>query len=349
MTIASSSRVVDMTTTRDVMKLSALPNERKPSVQLTIDPVVHHEINTGLLRPMSTSRSNLVIFQVSFINLLTSMTNGFIVVGLPRIAMDLNLPDRLYLWPTSVFGLTAGSTLLLSGAVADVAGAKLVELVGCSLLGVFTLAMGLSSTGIQLVMFRALQGVASAMHVPCSVALVTRSVPSGNRRNIGFACLGLTMALGFSVGLVCGGILVDTAGWRVGFYIVGAILLAQTTLGWRILPPDTRAPKVFMRLRRDVDWIGALIACVGLALFSYVLAVVSADGNEGLQASTIAMLILSLGLIAAFPVWIQRQEKKSKPALIPNSLWKSLKFSSICVLMVLSWGVNNGMELFSSL
>lgn len=146
------------------------------------------------------------------INFLTSTSPGLIVVGLPRIASDLELPERLYLWPTSVFGLTAGAVLLPAGAIADVVGARIVELAGIGALGAFTLGCGWAATGIQLVMFRAFQGIAIAMHMPASVSLVTRFVPSGKKRNIGFACLGLSQPLGFSVGLVLGGVLVDTNG-----------------------------------------------------------------------------------------------------------------------------------------
>lgn len=156
-------------------------------------------------------------------------------MGLPHIASDLQLAEQLYLWPSSVFGLTAGAALLPAGAVADVIGPRAMELVGVTLLGAFTLSCGLASSGIQLVMFRAFQGVAVAMHLPCSVSLVTHYVPSGKRRNIGFACLGLSMPLGFSVGLVLGGVLVDTIGWRLGFYVAGAVMLVQAVASFRII------------------------------------------------------------------------------------------------------------------
>lgn len=51
----------------------------------------------------------------------------------------------------------------------------------------------------------------------------------------------------------------------------------------------------------------------------------------------------------AFIIWVGRQEKRNKPALIPNSLWKNSTFVSICMTVLLSWAVLNGMELFCSL
>jgi MFS family permease len=298
---------------------------------------------------MKSARANLIILQVSMIILLTSVSSGMIVVGLPRIAADLHLQDQLYLWPSSVYGLTAGSSLLLAGAVADVVGARSVDLVGCTLLGVFTLACGLSQTGIQLVMFRAFQGIAVAIHLPCSVSLVTQCVPNGKARNIGFACLGLSMPLGFSIGLVLGGVLVDTIGWRVGYYVTGGVMLGQAIAGFKILPPVTKHHNVMSKLWNEIDWFGAMIASTSLAMFSYVLAILSADSDNMRHSSTIVILTISIALMVVFPFWMWFQEKRGRPALVPNYLWKNMAFSSICALTVLTWGVQNSMELFSSL
>ena len=308
-------------------------------VQRTITPSV-------TLKPF---RINLIILQVSFINFLASLSTGIVVVGLPHIAEALALPERLYLWPSSVFSLTTGSTLLLAGAIADVVGPRTVDLIGCFTAGIFTLACGVSRNGIELVMFRALQGIGMAMHYPCSVSLISKFLPSGKKKNIAFACLGLAMPLGYSVGLVLGGVLINTIGWRVGFYIPGAIMLAQTGVAFRLIPTDEKTQNVWSKLANNVDWVGAMIACASLAMFSYVLAIVSTDSNNIRQPSTVALLVVSVLLMLLFPMWMRRQEKRGRPALIPNSLWKNLPFTTVCVLTILVWGVQNSMELFSSL
>lgn len=43
------------------------------------------------------------------------------------------------------------------------------------------------------------------------------------------------------------------------------------------------------------------------------------------------------------------RERASKPALVPNSLWKNTPFTSTCIMVALSYGVMNSIELFSSL
>jgi MFS family permease len=220
-------------------------------------------------------RSIIVIAQLSGINFLTSFTNGIVTVGLPVLAADIALKDNLMVWPTSVLSLTSGTCLLLAGAIADVIGPRSINLVGCFLLACFILACGLSRTGIQLIMFRALQGVASALAVPTGISIVSTSIADGRPRNLGFACLGLSQPLGFSLGLVLGGILINTVSWRSGFYIGGGLSFVLFAVGiWALPPiavPRSEVPKV-QRMRSEIDWIGAVLASSSIAIFSYVLA-----------------------------------------------------------------------------
>ncbi len=52
---------------------------------------------------------------------------------------------------------------------------------------------------------------------------------------------GMTASLGFVVGLVAGGILVDTVGWRGVFFVNLPVCLALVVLAPKVLPPGTRA------------------------------------------------------------------------------------------------------------
>ena len=128
---------------------------------------------------LSKSRSYVVIILLSLVLFINSAVSGFITVGLPRISSDLALPANLLLWPQSVYGLTSGSYLLLAGAVADVLRSRYVNLVGNFLLGIFIVACGVSSTGLQLVLFRAMQGIAIALVIPTGLGIISTAVAAG--------------------------------------------------------------------------------------------------------------------------------------------------------------------------
>ncbi|KAH7392424.1 major facilitator superfamily domain-containing protein [Phaeosphaeria sp. MPI-PUGE-AT-0046c] len=312
------------------------------------------ESSSSLQHKNSTLQTSIAIFVPSFVGFLASFTNGVITVGLPIIARSISLERSLYLWPSSVYGLTSGAALLIAGSTADIVGARSVELVGITLLGIFSLSCGFAQTGAQLVAFRALQGVALALHLPASVAIITGAVPSGRTRNLGFACLGFSQPLGFAVGLVLSGVMIERAGWRSGFYLSGSCTLAVALAAVWALPKlktqTTNSPLAMIKkVGREVDWIGGIISSGGLAILAYVLAILSADLTSIRAPTTISLLCLSILLLAAFPLWMHHRTKTGKPALVPNSLWSNLPFTSTCIMVALSYGVMNSIELFSSL
>ncbi|CAJ0542607.1 Ff.00g001630.m01.CDS01 [Fusarium sp. VM40] len=236
----------------------------------------------------SRLRKIAVTFQLSGVNFACSATNGLIIVGLPRMTADLHLPASLAFWPSSVQGLATASTLLLAGALADVLGARSVDLVGCILSGVLMLACGFVGRGEELVALRALQGVALALHLASSVALVSKTLPRGRGRNLAFACLGLSQPLGFSCGLVLGGVLVETVGWRSGWYLYGAINLVLSAVGLWSLPksePLGTLRDVFRSVTTKIDWLGTLLASMFMALLSYFLAFQEVQHLSALNAA----------------------------------------------------------------
>ncbi|KAH7174321.1 major facilitator superfamily domain-containing protein [Fusarium flagelliforme] len=318
---------------------------------MPVPPTTEFESDTSD-RPFSKLQKIAVTFQLSGVNFACSATNGLIVVGLPQMTSDLHLPPSLAFWPSSVQGLATASTLLLAGALADVLGARSVELVGCILSGAIMLACGFIQAGEELVALRALQGVALALHLASSVALVTKTLARGRGRNLAFACLGLSQPLGFSFGLVLGGVLVETVGWRAGWYLYGGIVLFLSAVGFWSLPksePLGTFRDVMNSVATKVDWLGTLLASAFMALLCYFLAIISTDVYRIKEASSIVILCLSLVALPLFVVWMHIQVKKGKPALIPNSFWRNHAFTSICVTIALSNAVINSLELFSSL
>lgn len=236
--------------------------------------IAHRSDDAPAVQPRRAKLQPIILtVQLAGVNLLSSMINGYITVGLPEINSDLRVPEELYFWPASVFGLTIASTLLLAGSVADILGTRTVELVGCFGLAASIIGSGFARTGVQFIVLRVIQGVAMSLHLSSSVAIVAGNLPQGRSRNIAFSCIGLSQPLGFSFGLVAGGVLVDTIGWRAGWFIDGGAMLLLSAIGLRILPRSRRNPEHIMsHLATKVDWIGAIIASAFFACLSYLLA-----------------------------------------------------------------------------
>lgn len=201
----------------------------------------------------------------------SSMSTGILTVALPKMAEELHLAQSLLLWPSSVYALTCGCSLLLVGSIADLFGSRNIFLFGCFFLALFTAACGLAQTGLQLIGFRALQGIAVSMCLPNTVSILTESFPTGRQRNIGFACLGGGQPVGFSLGLFLGGIFADKATWRDGWYTCAGLTVLILFAGVWAISKDSK-PFSVKSLINDIDWVGALLSASCLGLVLYVLA-----------------------------------------------------------------------------
>ena len=76
---------------------------------------------------------------------------------------------------------------------------------------------------------------------------------------------------------------------------------------------------------------------------------ITSDIGSIRHAPNVALLSLSLALVPVFIFWVGRQERLRRPALIPNSIWKNTVFTTICIMVLLSFAVMQTMELFVSL
>lgn len=223
----------------------------------------------------SRLQNAILVVLMSGITFTGSLINGLVTVGLPAITADLKIPPSLAFWPASVSSLATASTLLLAGSVADVLGPRRVDLVGSFASGALMIAAGASRQGSELIALRALQGVGLSLHLASSVSIITKALPQGRGRNLAFSCLGLSQPLGLSVGLVLGGVFVDTIGWRAGWYLSGGLTLLLASIAIWALPRsnDLRSMKnIWHDMKIKVDWVGAMLASAFMTLLCYLLA-----------------------------------------------------------------------------
>ncbi|KAL2075205.1 hypothetical protein VTL71DRAFT_147 [Oculimacula yallundae] len=302
---------------------------------------------------ISKGRATIIIGAISLVSFLNNLTTGLLVVSLPTMARELNLPANLLLWPASVNTLATGCTLLLSGSIADIIGGKPIYLTGVFFMTVATIACGVCKTGIQLILFRAASGVAISLALPSSVMLITKNIPSGSYRNTAFACLGAGQPLGFSIGLVIGGLFVDSIGWRFGYYIGAILTFIIFVVSFFGIPSDTDPSQTVRntlhRIRNEIDWIGIGIISTSLGLFSYVFSVLAGNKSNFLKPSTLAVFSVAVVLLPAFVFYIKRQERLGARVVLPSSVWESRVFTCLCITVFLMWGAFEAILFFLTL
>ena len=117
----------------------------------------------------------------------------------------------------------------------------------------------LAPTAELLIAARALQGVAGALLVPASLAIITATFPAEER---GAAIGSWTAWAGIAmvIGPLGGGLLVDNASWRWIFAINVPFVLATLALVRAAVPESVDEEST-----HRIDYLGALLVALGLA------------------------------------------------------------------------------------
>jgi MFS family permease len=110
-----------------------------------------------------------------------------------------------------------------------------------------------------------------------AMSIHSENLPIGKLRDLAFSCTSTTQYIGSGVGIVLGGVLSETAGWRWGFHYATILSLFGFLLSIWMIPPNTQEPKhiSWTELAEEIDWTGALLASSLMALLFSALAYAS--------------------------------------------------------------------------
>lgn len=215
-------------------------------------------------------------------------------------------------WVVESFILMLAALLLVGGALGDHYGRRRMLRLGVLLFAGASLAAGFAPSIAWLLAARVLQGVAAALVVPGSLALITAFFPEGERGKafgVWAAMSGLTAA----GGPVLAGFLADQVTWRALFFINVPIGLFIVWYAARI---DESGGD-----RRRLDWPGSLLAVVALGgiTFGFV--------ESGRRSWTDLLVLGSLAAgVLAFLLFLLR-EHRAKDPMLPLGLFRNRAFS----------------------
>jgi EmrB/QacA subfamily drug resistance transporter len=183
-------------------------------------------------------------------------------VALPDLGADLDLSRTAFTWTVSAYGLVFGGLLLLGGRLADIFGTRPMILTGLVIFTLASLVTGLAQNETLLLGGRVGQGMGAALLSPAALATIT-SIFHGEERNKALSIWASLGGLGFTAGVLIGGILTAGPGWRWVFFInvpVGIVLLAAIPALVPARRPDRAA---------RLDVLGAVTVTAATGLFIY--------------------------------------------------------------------------------
>jgi EmrB/QacA subfamily drug resistance transporter len=275
---------------------------------------------TAAAQPPRPSRGGAGTLAASILASSLSFVDGSVVnVALPAIGADLHAGAAGLQWIVNGYLLPLSALLLLGGAAGDRFGRRRLFLWGIAL---FAIASGLCALAPSLPLLhagRVLQGVASAMLMPNSLALLGAAF-AGEARGRAIGTWAAAGAIAGALGPLLGGWLVGAVGWRSIFLINLPLAAAAILLGLRYVEESSEARPV------PLDWLGVGVATVGLAALTWGLTLLSgtADDGSGLPAT-----LAGAAALLAF-VWIER--RRGERAIMPLSLFGTASFAGLTLL-----------------
>jgi EmrB/QacA subfamily drug resistance transporter len=246
---------------------------------------------------------------------LASLDQTIVATALPTIAGDLHGLNHLS-WVVTAYLLASTISTPVWGKLGDLFGRKkLFQLAIVIFLGGSILS-GLSQNMIQLISFRAIQGIGAGGLIVGAQAIIGDVVPARQRgRYMGY--FGAVFGLSSVLGPLAGGFFTQHLSWRWVFYINVPIGILALFIIAAVLHIPAH------RVQHKIDWLGISLLSAGVT--SIILLTTWAGAQYAWGSSQIIGLgLLGIALLVAFCI----VETKAAEPIIPLKLFRGRTFSA---------------------
>src|SRR5215468_4494820 len=166
-------------------------------------------------------------------------------------------------WVVSAYTIAFAAFILSAGALGDRLGARNIFMAGFALFTAASLACALAPNATILIAARCVQGLAAAILVPNSLALLNHAYPDAKARGRAVAMWAAGASLALTAGPFLGGALIALTGWRAIFLVNLPIGLAGLWLTWRFASETPRLAQRELDLPGQIAAVAALGALAG--------------------------------------------------------------------------------------
>lgn len=242
--------------------------------------------------------------------LLSVMSGSSLIVALPDIMRELNAGMGTVTWMLMGYMLVLTILVPSIGRTADMFGRKKLYVSGFAIFTGASLLCGFSNSGVQLLIFRLIQGIGGALMVANSTAIVADAFPK-NELGKALGINTMIISVGSVIGTVLGGVL-TSEGWRIIFYInvpVGAIGTLWAAIQLKEINSFSEKQKF--------DWAGTITFTI--SMLSLLMALTIGSFSGWLNSSVIVLFVVAVMTIMLFI----NAENKTEYTMLDLRLFKT--------------------------
>jgi len=240
-------------------------------------------------------------------------------VALPTLARSLHASTSQLQWFVDSYSLVLAALLLPAGLLADRFGRKRLLLVALVAFAASSAACAYAGSPIALIATRAVLGAGAAVIMTVSLSILAVLFPTDEERQKATAVLMACTMVGYPLGPVLGGWLLDHFWWG-SVFLINVPVVAVALVAIAALMPESRgahAPRL--------DGVGVVVSSLGLVAVTYGVIQAGQDG----WGSTRAVVALAAAAVAlfAFIFWERRLVDRNREPLVDLGLFRSARFT----------------------
>ena len=255
---------------------------------------------------------------------LAALEATVVSTAMPTVVASLGGLNH-YSWVFSAYLLTSTASVPLWGRLSDLYGRRRLYLAAIALFLIGSMLAGISQSMLQLVAFRAVQGLGAGGLIPLALTSIGEIYTLAERTRMQAV---FSSVWGFSsvVGPLVGGFITDSISWRWVFYLNLPFGLIAAIVVQRTLPAHAPA---HTHGKATVDWPGGALLFVSTTLLLVALAEVSLAWAALATAAIVALAYV---------------ERRVAHPILPLSLFKNRTVTVASVIGFLA-----GMTLFGAI
>ena len=284
------------------------------------------DIQQGSETEVLDKNNYLVIASVMTVMFLAAIDNMITSTILPSVISSIGgLP--LYPWVASIFMLASTVTLPLYGKLSDIYGHKKFTIIAITIFLIGSALCGLSQNMIQLIIFRAVQGLGAGGLITMSFIMFGLIFPKEKRAKMQ-ALLTAMWAIASIIGPILGVVFVEVLNWRWAFYINLPLGIASACL----IAKYFKIPHDY-NIEHKVDYKGAFLFALGTLSLLYSLLKI---GQGLIQPFDIILLLISLIILTYL---IYHELRVSEPILPIKQFSDKIFNTSVILNFVAAFGL----------